>query len=149
MLNCNADLDARSTNLEVSIQFTGLQLRPRIAASYPSEQTRTVTLDERRQHRGPHRASLGGRHPEAFAIDVDGCSDRTLAAGADCEVDVTYLGDQVRGNPHLHPVLKMPNDDSLAPQLLVSEADQAVPEETVKVAAAAACSSTASRRRGT
>ena len=95
MLNCNADLDARSTR------------------------TVTLTNDGSTAIR-MGRASLGGRHPEAFAIDVDGCSDRTLAAGADCEVDVTYLGDQVRGNPHLHAVLKMPNDDSLAPQLALA-----------------------------
>ena len=69
---------------------TGLQLRPRIAASYPSEQTRTVTLtNDGSTAVRMGRASLGGRHPEAFAIDVDGDS---LAP----QLALALLAEQVR-----------------------------------------------------
>ena len=70
-------------------------------------------------------ASLGGRHPEAFSIDADGCGDRTLGPGGTCEISVWHNVNAVVEEGEFlpndyHAILKIPNDDPLAPELSVA-----------------------------
>ena len=67
----------------------------------------------------PSPTPIGGRHPAAFSLRRDGCSSRVLAPGASCEMDVSYVGG-VDTDLYHHALLKIPNDDGLAPQLPVS-----------------------------
>ena len=127
MLECNADLDARSTEINLSVEFTKLKLNPPIAAHYHAELT-TVTMTLSNGGTAAVNvgsASLGGRHPEAFSIDADGCSYRTLDPGGTCAISVWYNVNAVveKGEylpPDHHAILKIPNDDRLAPELSVA-----------------------------
>ena len=62
-------------------------------------------------------AAIGGRHPDAFTVLSDRCS--RLQPGVSCAIRVLYDGGTA-GNPDHHAVLRIPNDDGLAPQLSVS-----------------------------
>ena len=127
MLECSADLDARSTEIDLSVEFTKLKLSPPIAAHFHAELT-TVTMtlsNDGTAAVSVGSASLGGRHPEAFSIDEDGCSDRTLGPGGTCAISVWHNvnavveeGDFLPNN--YHAILKIPNDDPLAPELSVA-----------------------------
>ena len=122
MLECDADLDMRSTEISLSVQFTDLKLIPPIAAHYHRGHT-TATMrltNDGTAAVGVGAALLGGRHPAAFSIDADGCSDRTLGPGGTCEITVSYVVNGVDGIPDHHAILKIPNDDPLAPQLSVA-----------------------------
>ena len=133
MLECNADLDARSTEIDLSVEFTKLKLNPPIAALFHAERT-TVTMTLSNDGTAAvtvGSASLGGRHPEAFSIDADGCSDRTLGPGGTCAISVWHNlnavveeGDFLPNN--YHALLKIPNDDRLAPELSVALLGQRV-----------------------
>ena len=127
MLACNADLDARSTEIDLSVQLTTLKLDPPIVAFYHADVT-TVTMTLSNGGTAAvtvGSASLGGRHPEAFSIDADGCSNRTLGPGGTCEISVWYnvnavLEEGLGLPPDHHALLKIPNDDRLAPELSVA-----------------------------
>ena len=133
MLECNADLDARSTEIDLSVEFTKLKLNPPIAALFHAERT-TVTMTLSNDGTAAvtvGSASLGGRHPEAFSIDADGCSDRTLGPGGTCAISVWHnLNAVVEEGDFLpndyHALLKIPNDDRLAPELSVALLGQRV-----------------------
>ena len=73
----------------------------------------------------PSPTPNGGRHPAAFSLRRDGCSSRVLAPGASCEMDVSYVGG-VDTDLYHHALLKIPNDDGLAPQFSVSLLGKAV-----------------------
>ena len=127
MLECNADLDARSTEIDLSVQLTTLKLDPPIVAFYHADvTTMTMTLsNDGTAAVNVGSASLGGRHPEAFSIDADGCSDRTLGPGGTCEISVWHNVNAVVGEGDFlpndyHALLKIPNDDRLAPELSVA-----------------------------
>ena len=127
MLECNADLDARSTEIDLSVQLTTLKLDPPIVAFYHADVT-TVTMTLSNGGTAAvtvGSASLGGRHPEAFSIDADGCSDRTLGPGGTCEISVWHNVNAVVEEGEFlpndyHAILKIPNDDRLAPELSVA-----------------------------
>ena len=133
MLECNADLDARSTKIDLSVEFTKLKLNPPIAALFHAQRT-TVTMTLSNDGTAAvtvGSASLGGRHPEAFSIDADGCSDRTLGPGGTCAISVWHnLNAVVEEGDFLpndyHALLKIPNDDRLAPELSVALLGQRV-----------------------
>ena len=100
------------------IDTTTLTADPPIVALFDDEQRTTVTVTN-----GGTRAvrigsaTVGGRHPDAFSVLSDGCGQ--LEPGVSCTIVVSYDGG-TEGNPNHHAVLKIPNDDGLAPQLSVS-----------------------------
>ena len=106
------------TAIEVLIDTTTLTADPPIVALFDDEQRTTVTVTN-----GGTRAvrigsaAVGGRHPDAFSVLSDGCVQ--LEPGASCAIVVSYDGGTA-GNPNHHAVLKIPNDDGLAPHLSVS-----------------------------
>ena len=107
------------TAIEVLIETTALTVGPAIVAQLDDEQT-TATITVTNGGRTTvtvGSAVIGGRHPDAFSVLSDGCGQ--LQLGASCAIVVSYDGDAV-GNPNHHAVLKIPNDDGLAPQLSVS-----------------------------
>ena len=66
-------------------------------------------------------ASIGGRHPTAFVVDSDECSDSTIKSKASCEIILSHVPtDAEDDEPNYHGVLKIPNNDALAPEMTVS-----------------------------
>ena len=107
------------TAIDVLIETTPLTVgSPIVAHLYDEQTTATITVTN-----GGTRtvsvgsAAIGGRHPDAFSVLSDGCGQ--LQLGVSCAIVVSYDGGTV-GNPNHHAVLKIPNDDELAPQLSVS-----------------------------
>ena len=107
------------TAIDVLIETTPLTVgSPIVAHLYDEQTTATITVTN-----GGTRtvsvgsAAIGGRHPDAFSVLSDGCGQ--LQLGVSCALVVSYDGGTV-GNPNHHAVLKIPNDDELAPQLSVS-----------------------------
>lgn len=105
--------------IEVMFETTPLTVEPRIVAQLHEEQT-TATISVANggtETISVGSAVIGGRHPDAFSVLSDGCGQ--LPVGTSCAIVVSYDGGTV-GNPNHHAVLKIPNDDGLAPQLSVS-----------------------------
>ena len=66
-------------------------------------------------------ASIGGRHPTAFVVDSDECSDSTMKSKASCEIVLSHVPTDTKDDePNNHGVLKIPNNDALAPEMTVS-----------------------------
>ena len=107
------------TAIELLIETTPLMVGPPVVAHLHDEQTTaTITVTNGGTKRIAMRsAAIGGRHPAAFTVLSDGCGQ--LQPGGSCAVVVSYGGSTV-GNPNHHAVLKIPNDDGLAPELSVS-----------------------------
>ncbi len=107
------------TSIELLIETTPLTVGPSIVAHLHDEQTTaTITVTNGGTKRiAMGSAAIGGRHPAAFSVLSDGCG--RLQPGGSCAVVVSYDGRTV-GNPNHHAVLKIPNDDGLAPELSVS-----------------------------
>ena len=107
------------TSIELLIETTPLAVGPSIVAHLHDEQTTaTITVTNGGFKRiAMGSAVIGGRHPDAFSVLSDGCG--RLQPGGSCVVVVSYDGGAA-GNPNHHALLKMPNDDELAPELSVS-----------------------------
>ena len=123
MLDCTTYPGTRTTEIEVAVDFTALKLDPSVDVGFSAaRESRTIALsNDGRRPVGVGTISVGGRHPEAFAVQSDGCSGRVIWPGSLCSVTIEYLGDaRVEGNPNHHGLLKIPNDDLLAPDLAVA-----------------------------
>lgn len=122
MVDCVAYPGTTTTEIDVSVSFSELKLDPPVAASFGVDRrAATVTLSNGGAAPvGIGTIALGGRHPQAFAVETDGCGDSVLWPGGACGVTVSYAGETVEGNPNHHGVLKIPNDDPLAPELSVA-----------------------------
>lgn len=117
MLGCESGEPGSAVRLKVS--FSGLEVEPEIVAVFDTQETQTVTLTNNDSVPiDVGSISLGGRHPAAFTIDSDDCSDGLLEPGASCMVAVRYAlsGSQT----DTHGLLKIPNGDRLAPDMTVS-----------------------------
>ena len=117
VLGCESGEPGSAVRLKVS--FSGLDVDPEIVAVFDTQETQTVTLTN--NDSVPidiGSISLGGRHPAAFAIGSDDCSDGSLEPGSSCMVTVRYAlsGSQA----DTHGLLKIPNGDGLAPDMTVS-----------------------------
>ena len=122
MLDCLGNLDTRSTEVNLSVEFTELKLSPSIVAHYDAGRTTaTIALaNDGAVGVAVGSVSLGGRHPAAFSKDADECSNRMLGSGGVCVVTVSYLADAMEGNPDHHAILRISNDSVLAPELSVA-----------------------------
>ena len=107
------------TAIEVLIETTTLTAAPSIVAHlYDEQRTATITVTNGGAETvSIGSATVGGRHPDAFSVLSDGCGQ--LEPGVSCAIVVSYDGGTA-GNPDHHAVLKIPNDNGLAPQLSVS-----------------------------
>ena len=112
---------ARETGLavKVRVEFSHLEVDPRIVAVFDRyDTTQTITLT----NNGSvpieiGSASIGGRHPNAFMIDLDGCSGGALEPDGFCDITVSHVPtDNQDGHPNNHGVLKVPNSDRLRPE---------------------------------
>ena len=117
VLGCESGEPGSAVRLKVS--FSGLDVEPEIVAVFDTQETQTVTLTN--NDSVPidiGSISLGGRHPAAFTIGSDDCSDGSLEPGSSCMVTVRYAlsGSQA----DTHGLLKIPNGDGLAPDMTVS-----------------------------
>ena len=117
VLGCESGEPGSAVRLKVS--FSGLDVDPEIVAVFDTQETHTITLTN--SDSVPidvGSISLGGRHPAAFAIGSDDCSDGLLEPGSSCMVAVRYTlsGSQT----DTHGLLKIPNSDGLAPDMTVS-----------------------------
>ena len=116
------------------VREIGLDVEPEIAAVFDTQETQTVTLTNNDSVPiDVGSISLGGRHPDAFAIGSDDCSDGLLDPGSSCMVAVRYTlsGPQT----DTHGLLKIPNGDGLAPDMTVSlfkDGDLVLPEMCVE-----------------
>ena len=107
------------TVIEVLIDTTLLAVDPPIVAHlYGGYTTGTITVTNGGTATvGVGSVAIGGRHPDAFSLLSNECGQ--LEPGVSCAIVVSYDGG-IAGNPNHHAVLKIPNDDGLAPQLSVS-----------------------------
>lgn len=107
------------TAIDVLIQKTSLTVDPQVVAHlYGNQTTATIGVTNGGTETVSIRsAAIGGRHPDAFSVLSDRCGQ--LQPGVSCAIVVSYDGG-IPGNPNHHAVLKIPNDDGLAPQLSVS-----------------------------
>ena len=114
--------DAERTAIQVSIDYSRLRADPPIVSSF-DDTGATGTIRVTNGGTVPVSAGsveIGGRHPAAFALRTDGCSSKVLAPGASCGIEVSFVGDFYVEGTHYHALLKIPNDDELAPELSVS-----------------------------
>ena len=123
--------------IQVSIDYSRLRAEPPIVARFDAGETvgteRTITVTNRGAVEVTMGSvAIGGRHPGAFSLGADRCSRAVLAPDDSCEVGVRYVA-RVRNRDH-HAIVKLPNDDRLAPQLSVSLLGQAKPERAREAA---------------
>lgn len=111
--------------VKVGIDFTRLNVDPPIVADFQTNGTAAITLtndDSVPIEIGS--ASIGGRHPAAFAITSDECSSGTLQPGAYCVVTVRHIptdrSDDNSDDSYNLGVLKVPNSAPLRPEVTVS-----------------------------
>ena len=107
------------TPVKLDLRFTQLDVQPPVVAVLGAGESQAITLTNRgTESVVVGNASIGGRHPTAFAIGTDNCSGSTLVPKASCEIAVSHVSTHT-GNVN-HAVLKIPNDDAIAPELTVS-----------------------------
>ena len=114
MLGCEEGDLANATRLEVT--FSPLTIYPPLAVSLINTTAPIRLTNGGKVPIDINTASIGGRHPDAFAIDSDQCSNSSLSPYASCEIVVS----STPTNPFDLAVLKIPNSDSIAPEIAVS-----------------------------
>lgn len=117
MLTCAGD-GTPSEEVKLRITFTQLDIdTPVVSVFDDGEASSTLVNNSSTQVEiGP--VSIGGRTPSAFVIHVDECSNSSLNPGDSCEITVRYS----ERDSYLdsHGLLKIPNSDTLAPELATS-----------------------------
>ena len=116
---CSTRDQPRTTALELSIEVTSLKLIPPVVLDLDSRRTsgRASLTNHGSVGVSIGTASLGGREPEAFVIVSDECTGRVLEPGQTCSITVSRATGATRIQ---HALLKIPNDDVLAPRLSVA-----------------------------
>ena len=112
-----------ATEIKVAVDFTGLNVDPPVVARLQAGRMATLVVTNGSiVPVSVGSVSIGGRHPAAFSLLADGCSLGVLGPAASCGVTVKNVSAErdVAGNPNHHAVLRIPNDDRLAPELSVS-----------------------------
>ncbi len=120
MLDCKEGAPGNPVRLKVS--FTQLDVDPAIVAVFEMAGQATVTLTNNGSTPiDIGSASIGGRHPTAFSIGSDECSNGALEGGESCTVSVSHIPISTEDDSDsVHGVLKITSHDALAPELTVS-----------------------------
>ena len=116
VLDCKLGEPGNPVKLRVG--FTQLNVDPEIVAVFGTREATVTLTNNDSLSIDVGSAALDGRHPNAFAIDSDECSNGILAPNASCTIAVrfTSLDSQVDA----HGLLKIPNNDALGPEITVS-----------------------------
>ena len=126
MLECIEEEHGETLELEVT--FSPLDIDPPIVVDFVDAEATVTLTNGGTEPIAVGSASIGGRHPTSFVIDSDECSDSSLAASASCEIVLSHvLIDTGDSHPDNHAVLKVPNNDPLAPEKTVSLLKRASP----------------------
>ena len=103
--------------IRLKVDRTQLGVAPEIVAVFDTQETTITLSNDGGIPIDVGSASIGGRHPGAFTISSDGCSDRVLEPEMSCVITVHVSSDS---QTDTHGLLKIPNSDTLAPELTVS-----------------------------
>ena len=108
--------------VRMQVNFSKLDIDPRVVAIFDAAGKVTIRMTNNGSvPLDVGSASIGGRHPTAFVVDSDECSDSTMKSKASCEIILSHVPtDTEDDEPNNHGVLKIPNNDALAPEMTVS-----------------------------
>ena len=108
--------------VRVQVNFSKLDIDPPVVAIFGTAGKATIKMTNNGSVPIDFgSASIGGRHPTAFVVDSDECSDSTMKSKASCEIILSHAPtDTEDDSPNNHGVLKIPNNDALAPEMTVS-----------------------------
>ena len=106
----------------MQVNFSKLDIDPPVVAIFDTAGKATIKMTNNGSVPiDVSSASIGGRHPTAFVVDSDECSDSTMKPKASCEIILSHVPtDAEDDEPNYHGVLKIPNNDALAPEMTVS-----------------------------
>ena len=108
--------------VRMQVTFSKLDIDPPVVAIFDTAGKATIKMTNNGSVPiDVGSASIGGRHPTAFVVDSDECSDSTMKSKASCEIILSHVPtDAEDDEPNYHGVLKIPNNDALAPEMTVS-----------------------------
>ena len=108
--------------VRMQVNFSKLDIDPPVVAIFDTAGKATIKMTNNGSVPiDVGSASIGGRHPTAFVVDSDECSDSTMKSKASCEIVLSHVPtDTEDDEPNNHGVLKIPNNDALAPEMTVS-----------------------------
>ena len=108
--------------VRMQVNFSKLDIDPPVVAIFDTDGKATIKMTNNGSVPiDVGSASIGGRHPTAFVVDSDECSDSTMKSKASCEIILSHVPtDTEDDEPNNHGVLKIPNNDALAPEMTVS-----------------------------
>ena len=112
-----ADCIARNEEVavKVTVERSWLSVDPPVVATLPDRSARVTVTNGGPRTLNIGQPSIGGRHPDVFSIDDDGCANVALGPGAACHIDLSATTVSLSVG-----LLRIPNDDQLAPELAVS-----------------------------
>ena len=108
--------------VRMQVNFSKLDIDPPVVAIFDTAGKATIKMTNNGSVPiDVGSASIGGRHPTAFVVDSDECSDSTMKSKASCEIILSHVPtDTEDDEPNNHGVLKIPNNDALVPEMTVS-----------------------------
>ena len=108
--------------VRMQVNFSKLDIDPPVVAIFDTAGKATIKMTNNGSVPiDVGSASIGGRHPTAFVVDSDECSDSTMKSKASCEIILSHVPTNAEDDePNNHGVLKIPNNDALAPEMTVS-----------------------------
>ena len=108
--------------VRMQVTFSKLDIDPPVVAIFDTAGKATIKMTNNGSVPiDVGSASIGGRHPTAFVVDSDECSDSTMKSKASCEIILSHVPTDAEDyEPNYHGVLKIPNNDALAPEMTVS-----------------------------
>ena len=108
--------------VRMQVNFSKLDIDPPVVAIFDTAGKSTIKMTNNGSVPiDVGSALIGGRHPTAFVVDSDECSDSTMKSKASCKIILSHVPtDTEDDEPNNHGVLKIPNNDTLAPEMTVS-----------------------------
>ena len=108
--------------VRMQVNFSKLDIDPPVVAIFDTAGKATIKMTNNGSVPiDVGSASIGGRHPTAFVVDSDECSDSIMKSKTSCEIILSHVPtDTENDEPNNHGVLKIPNNDELAPEMTVS-----------------------------
>lgn len=133
MLECTG-AGTTTEEIKLNVNFSQLDVDTPLAAAFVDGETTSTLTNKSEAPIAIGPASIGGRHSDSFIIYSDECSNTTLDPGASCRVTVWHVSPNPQTDlSEKHGVLKIPNNDSFAPEMtvgLLGNQPRALPEET-------------------